>query len=180
MSRQHKNGIGLLILLAVIVCAFFLVNPLFRFSCSRIFLHDFMGMDHTMLTPGVFFSEHGIARMLPLMLMFLMWGAVSLWAYHDAEQRGHSGLLWGLFVFVGNIIGLIIYLIVRSSPEDTALSAGPASTAPCPRCAHPVQKTYVACPHCGTSLTQKCAHCEKPVELDWKVCPYCGQDLTAQ
>ena len=94
MSRQQKNGIGLLILLAVIVCAFFFVNPLFRFSCSRVFLHDFIGMDHTMLTPGVFFSDYGMARMLPLMLMFIMWGAVALWTYHDADRRGHSGLLW--------------------------------------------------------------------------------------
>jgi DNA-directed RNA polymerase subunit RPC12/RpoP len=104
-----------------------------------------------------------------------LWGAVALWVYHDAERRKHSGLLWGLFVFIGNIIGLIIYLIVRASSPDTSSALAPATAAKCPNCAKPIQNTYVACPHCGINLAKKCAHCGKHAELDWKVCPYCGQ-----
>lgn len=179
MSQREKNTFGLFILLAVILCAFFLVNPLFRFSCSRIFMHDFLGADPSVWAPGLFLTDHAIARMVPLLVMFLLWGAVALWVYHDAERRGHSGLLWGLFAFVGNIIGLIVYLIVRASSTSPAAfaTAPPVPTTKCPSCAGPIQSSYVACPHCGVNLITKCAQCGKRAEPEWKVCPYCGQTM---
>lgn len=180
MSRQDKNWLGLTVLLLVILAAFFLVNPLFRFSCSRVFMHDFLGIAHDTVPPIMVFTDHGIARLMPLLLMFLLWGAVALWVYHDAERRKHSGLLWGLFVFIGNIIGFIIYLIVRTSSADTSPTLATAVTAKCPSCAQPIQNTYVACPHCGINLVKKCADCGKNMELNWKVCPYCGQAVNDQ
>jgi hypothetical protein len=177
MATRKKDSFGLFILIAVIIAAFFWLNPFFRFSCSRVFLHDFFGLGHDMLTPGIIFTDFNLVRMVPLALMFFICAAVALWVYHDAERRGHSGLLWGLFVFVGNIIGLIIYLIVRSSPEDRGASVLAPATSPCPSCGQPVQKTYVACPHCGTNLAKKCASCGRNTDLDWKVCPYCGQTI---
>jgi hypothetical protein len=175
MSRQDKNWFGLAVLLLVILAAFFLVNPLFRFSCSQVFLHDWLGVAHNGGPPMLFLADHSIARFVPLLIMFLIWGAVALWVYHDAERRNHSGLLWGLFVFIGNILGLIIYLIVRVSSSDTSTDLSAA--AKCPNCAKPIQATYVACPHCGVNLAKKCAHCGKHAELDWKVCPYCGRAM---
>jgi len=44
----------------------------------------------------------------------ILWGAVLLWVYRDAEHRGMSGILWLLLVLIGNVIGLLIYAIVRS------------------------------------------------------------------
>jgi predicted RNA-binding Zn-ribbon protein involved in translation (DUF1610 family) len=163
----------------VILVAFLFVTPAFRFSCSRMFLHDFLGMDSGTMTTGMFFNEHSIIRMVPLLIMSALWAAIALWTYYDAEKRGMSGLLWGLLVFFGLFIGLIIYLIVRStSGPETAVA--PAQPAKCPSCAKPVQSAFVACPHCGTSLSHKCGHCGKQAEQDWRVCPYCGESMDGQ
>ena len=177
MSQQSKNTFGLVLLVVVILVAFLFLTPAFRFSCSRVFMHDILGMDTTLFAPGTFFSDFGIARFLPLLVMFVLWGAVSVWVYQDAERRGYSGLLWGLFVFIGNIIGLIIYLIIRASSTDLTFAPFPGRSDKCPNCSRPVRKSFVACPHCGTDLISKCGQCEKKIEPDWRICPYCGQNL---
>jgi len=177
MSRKNSNKLGLVVFLLVILAAFALVNPMFRFSCSRVMMHDFLGMHPGDATSGVFLWNPGLSRVVPLTLMFFLWAAVALWAYRDAERRNHNGLLWGLFVFVGNIVGLIIYLILRSSSPETTATLVPAAAAQCPSCAGPTQKSYVACPHCGAKLSKECSQCGKRVEEDWKVCAYCGNSL---
>jgi hypothetical protein len=170
--------LGLAILVLVFLAAFTFINPMFRFSCSRMLMHDFLGLESGAGT-AMLFHHDGIARMVPLLIMSVLWAAVALWTYYDAERRGMSGLLWGLLVFFGSIVGLIIYLIVRSTsgPETDLV---PAHTAKCPSCAKPVQSAFVACPHCGTSLSKKCGHCGKQAEPDWRVCPYCGESINGQ
>jgi DNA-directed RNA polymerase subunit RPC12/RpoP len=177
MSRKNSNAAALTILVLVILAAFFLVNPLFRYSCSRVFMHDFLGMHSGDMTSGIFLWDSALTRFVPLTLMFVLWAAVALWVYRDAERRNHNGLLWGLFVFIGNIIGLIVYLILRSSAPETSTSLAPAATAKCPNCAGPIQSAYVACPHCGVRLSKNCSQCGKRAELDWKVCPHCGHAM---
>jgi RNA polymerase subunit RPABC4/transcription elongation factor Spt4 len=177
MSPQKKSSGGLAILVLVIAAAFLLITPFFRFSCSRVMLHDFFGMHPGELSSDLLLYDLGVARLIPLIIMFVLTAAVSLWVYRDAERRNHNGLLWGLFVFLGSVIGLIIYLIVRATDSETPVAQAPTSTAACPSCHKPVQNTYVACPYCGSNLSQKCAHCGKPAELDWKVCPYCGESM---
>jgi len=174
-QKQKKYSSGLVVLLIVIFLAFFLVMPFFGFSCSRVFHHAFVGAYSDMPGPGLFFINPGFALLAPLVVMFVLWTAVTLWVYRDAERRNHNGLLWGLFVFIGNVIGLIVYLIVRTS--STAVPEAQPAAANCPGCGRPVQSVYVACPYCGTSLSKKCAHCGKPAEPDWKVCPYCGHAI---
>ena len=44
MSRKNSNTLGLVVFLLVILAAFTLVNPMFRFICSRVMMHDFLGM----------------------------------------------------------------------------------------------------------------------------------------
>ena len=180
MSHQSRDRLGLAILVVIILAAVVFVNPFFRYSCSRVVMHDFLGMEHGHLTTGPFFSIHEFAYGLPLLVMLFLWGALALWVYHDAERRGNSGLLWGLFVFFGNFIGLIIYLIVRSTSTEPAHGHLTGGAATCPSCAKPIQNTYVACPHCGTSLAKKCASCGNRAEMDWKVCPHCGKPLNGQ
>ena len=180
MTNKDSNKTGLIILAVVILAAFFFVNPIFTFSCSRVFMHDFLGMHPGDMTRGLYVSNYGLGRFIPLTIMFFLWAAVTVWVYRDAERRNHNGLLWGLFVFVGNIIGLIIYLILRSSSPETSAPFVPAAAGQCPGCGGPVQKSYVACPHCGVKLSRNCSHCGKSAESDWKVCPYCGQALDGQ
>jgi RNA polymerase subunit RPABC4/transcription elongation factor Spt4 len=104
---------------------------------------------------------------------------VLIWVYRDAEKRGMSGILWLLLVLIGNVIGLLIYAIVRSETpirrraEDGASEVCRPSAA-CPGCGKPVTPGHAFCPYCGRSLKNACPSCGKPVEAGWKVCPACG------
>jgi hypothetical protein len=119
----------------------------------------------------------GNAFLFTLPLAFLvLWIFVLVWVYRDAEQRGMSGILWMLLVLIGNIIGLIIYLIVRSESGHRP-PATPSHNGKCPSCGKDVGGAYAYCPYCGTSLKPVCPSCKKPVNRDWKVCPNCGTSL---
>ena len=139
--------------------------------------------------PSVSGFFHGFGAMGRFALFLLpvafivLWGAVLIWVYRDAEKRGMSGILWLLLVLIGNVIGLLIYAIVRSEtpvrrPAQGG-AAGPVCCPPeaCPGCSKPVTPGYAFCPHCGRSLKKTCPVCGKPVEEGWKVCPSCGASL---
>jgi hypothetical protein len=119
-------------------------------------------------------------------IFFLIWIAVIIWVYRDAEERKMSGVLWALLVFIGNLIGLIIYLIVRQdhpipARNKAALAAAESLTSlSCPNCQKPVEKTFTYCPHCGAELQPVCRNCGKPAESAWKVCPHCGAQLKTE
>jgi len=107
---------------------------------------------------------------------FVIWILVIIWVYRDAERRGMNGVLWALLVFIGNLVGLLIYLILRS---DSARGA-PVERAirTCPKCQKSVSPAFVYCPHCGASMQNDCPSCGKKVEEEWIVCPHCGEKLT--
>jgi hypothetical protein len=127
------------------------------------------------------------------LLFVVIWFVIVLWVYRDAERRRMSGLLWALLVFIGNLVGLLIYLIVRQdhpvcdepagsptlSPPSAPAVAGKKPSA-CPACQKPVETGFVYCPHCGASLQKTCPSCGKPKETDWKVCPHCGTPLKSE
>lgn len=101
---------------------------------------------------------------------------VALWLYRDAEGRGMGGLLWVLvlvaagflFPFVGGVVVLVIYLVVRMehpvgavpvgappvppppppAPEP-AISAAPAA---CKTCGAPARPGAAFCANCGAKL----------------------------
>jgi putative flippase GtrA len=64
---------------------------------------------------------------IAILIIFIM---VAIWVYRDAESKGQSGVLWLIVVLVGSIIGLIVYLIVRSGWPDRPPNIGYQ----CPRC----------------------------------------------
>jgi hypothetical protein len=111
--------------------------------------------------------------LLPLALLAL-WIFVCIWVYRDAQERGMNGVLWALLVFIGHVIGLIIYLIVRS---EQAKRPQAACCEKCPSCGTEVRTGYTFCPHCGKPMRAVCPNCKKPVQAEWKVCPHCGASL---
>jgi len=119
------------------------------------------------------------------LFFFIIWIAIIVWVYKDAERRGMSGVLWALLVFIGNLIGLLIYLIVRQDHVPTASGQttipAPATktttSKTCPSCQKPVEKDFTFCPHCGAAIQQVCRACGKPTDAAWKVCPLCGAQL---
>jgi hypothetical protein len=47
-------------------------------------------------------------------IMFVIWILIAVWVYRDAKERGMSGGVWVLVVLLLGIIGLIVYLVVRT------------------------------------------------------------------
>ena len=98
-----------------------------------------------------------------------------VWVYRDAERKGMNGILWALLVFIGNLIGLLIYLIVRTDTFPEQRSTETSQT--CSNCQETVAPTFVFCPNCGVRLQAECPGCKKPIEEEWQVCPHCGKKL---
>lgn len=169
----------LLILLAVII--FFLVirmTPLILAPFGVFmpgFFHFFKDWDfgHFGFSPASFVK---FSTSLFSLALLILWIFVIIWVYRDAERRGMNGILWALLVFIGNLIGLLIYLIVRSGnlPREQIVQ----KTVKCPSCQKEVAETHLFCPHCGNRLRSVCPKCQKPVEKDWQVCPHCGEKLS--
>jgi len=88
-------------------------------------------------------------------VMFIIWIAIGVWMYRDAEKRGKSGALWLIIGLLFGIIGLIIWLIVRP-PEPSFYEKKAAGE----------EKKERICPSCGRSIP-----------FDAKVCPYCGKNF---
>ena len=82
-------------------------------------------------------------------LYLIVWIIVSLIVAHDARKRGMSEVGWFCAVFFLGLIGLIIYLVVRSRVVIP-----------------PGQRRY--------QTRRICRFCGRTLESEWLVCPYCG------
>jgi len=93
-----------------------------------------------------------------VVIAFLVIGLLlCIWVYRDAQKRGMNGALWLIIVLLANIIGLIIYLVVRE-PETAKKAIRPyPSPAPFPTAQH--------CRFCGDALSP-----------DARFCPRCGKE----
>ena len=119
----------------------------------------------------------GFAGFLALAAL-IVWVAIMVWVYKDAEKRGMSGVVWGLVVFFVHFIGLLIYFLVRANHPATVKSAGPEPPSqPCPKCGKSVDQNHAFCPACGEQLRRTCPKCGKEIQPGWKSCPYCAQKL---
>lgn len=108
----------------------------------------------------VFFLIFACVFAIPILL--------AIYVYKDAKMRNMDAVLWTIVVLiVPGFIGLIIYLIVRSSSTNIS----------CPKCQRPVSHEYTHCPYCGEPLKRYCPSCNSPVENEWKTCPKCGSEL---
>ena len=126
----------------------------------------------------------GIAGLsLGALAIFAFLIAILVWVYRDAEKRGMNGVLWALVVFVGHLVGLVIYLIVRSDhPVRAPATGGPSPTPParpqnCRQCGKMVNQDHAFCPYCGGRTEAVCPKCAKPIEKGWLACPSCGEKL---
>ena len=54
------------------------------------------------------------------LVMLGIWIAITVWAYRDAQARGENGVLWAVIVFFLGLIGLVIWLVVRSNKPRLA------------------------------------------------------------
>lgn len=182
-----NNGKTIALVIIIVILALFAFRSVFFLLPFGVLPGISRSVGH--LGPSLSGWFHGFGAIGRIALFFLpaafivLWGAVLIWVYRDAEKRGMSGILWLLLVLIGNVIGLLIYAIVRSeTPVRRQTQAGGAGAACCPPetcagCGKPLAPGYVFCPYCGKSLKAVCPVCGKPVDEDWKACPACGANL---
>lgn len=107
-----------------------------------------------------------LTSLIPSVLMgafILLVGYV--WA--DAKRRGMNAVLWVLLaIFIPNLIGIILYFILREPLP-----------VPCPSCEAPVGKDLACCASCGTAVRPACPQCHRPSESGWTHCGHCGAAL---
>lgn len=112
--------------------------------------------------------------MIWTVLMIVILGvvvAMAIYVAKDAKANNMNAVLWVLIViFVPNFLGLVIYLIVRSSS---------AKKSACYQCGKQVENDYSICPFCKAELTMHCRGCDKVLSTEWNSCPYCGQEVAA-
>lgn len=114
-----------------------------------------------------FFGLIGLVCVAIWVILFIV---IAIWVYRDAESRGMSGALWLIIVILAGLIGLIIYLIVRSDrpqypyqqqpylqPPPAYAQAPPPAQAPpatrfCSNCGAGLPPGANACPRCGARV----------------------------
>lgn len=110
-----------------------------------------------------------IPILIILTLIIALMVSIGVFVYRDAPVHGMDPLVWTLIaVLVPNLIGFIIYLVVRSNNKNNLQ---------CPGCNKSVKNDYLKCPYCGAMLKETCTSCGKAVNPDWKSCPYCSSEL---
>lgn len=88
-----------------------------------------------------------------VLIWFIIFIAIAIWVYKDAEKRGSSGALWLILVILLGIIGIIIWLIVRP-PIGGKPGQQPGTGRMCPNCGRPIPMDAQVCPYCGKQFGQ--------------------------
>jgi predicted RNA-binding Zn-ribbon protein involved in translation (DUF1610 family) len=106
---------------------------------------------------------------VPIFIAFFFYLLLIGYIAGDSRRRGMRPVLWVLLAFfIPNMIGIILYFILR----NPLLRA-------CPQCGTKSAATFAFCPSCGAALSDACPSCRSAVEPGWSHCPKCGTALRA-
>jgi len=115
--------------------------------------------DTSMLPKGGQIALGLFAATIPAIYVLLLG-----YIHGDARRRRMRHIVWTLLaIFIPNLIGVILYFILRD-PMPVF----------CPSCGAAVKSTYAFCPQCAAALRPTCPQCKRPVEHTWSHCPNCG------
>ena len=104
---------------------------------------------------------------LLFLLILGIFAAIAVFVYRDAPKRGMNRWMWvTIATYAPNLIGLIVYVIVRNNYGTRCLN-----------CGKHIKSDFEVCPYCGNKLDLSCKNCGRQVSAEWKVCPYCKKDL---
>ena len=120
-------------------------------------------------------------------LLAAFWVGLIIWTWRDIRSRSadiFAALLAVLLVAVFNVIGLLIYILVRPKQtlaeqydralEEEILLQELEQSPTCHNCGRPVKSDWQYCPYCEAELKRPCPQCGYLLEPDWKRCPKCG------
>lgn len=118
--------------------------------------------------------------------VLVLWISVLVWTYRDIRDRSRDAafqVVAVLLVLVFNLLGWLIYLILRPSEtlseayarslEEEALLQELEEQGICPSCKRYVTGEFIICPFCRTQLKEPCGKCGRPLSFNWAACPYC-------
>jgi len=118
--------------------------------------------------------------------VLVLWISVLVWTYRDIRDRSRDAafqVVAVLLVLVFNLLGWLIYLILRPSEtlseayarslEEEALLQELEEQGICPSCKRYVTSEFIICPFCRTQLKEPCTNCGRPLNFNWTACPYC-------
>jgi Double zinc ribbon len=147
------------------------------------------------MTFALFGIEDGslnLAVNLLILVLVVFWLALVYWTWADARRRVSDPVLITtatVLSLVVPFIGTVIYTILRP-PEFLAdarerevetqaseLRMRHLTVQSCPRCEHPIERTWLRCPDCQHRLKDPCRSCSRPVDPRWSICPYCETPL---
>lgn len=129
-----------------------------------------------------------LAVNLLILVLVVVWLSLVYWTFADARRRVADPVLVTTATAVSLLIpflGTVIYTILRP-PEFLAdvrereietqaseLRMRHLTAQSCPRCEHPIERSWLRCPECQHRLKDPCRSCNRPVDPRWSVCPYC-------
>ena len=140
---------------------------------------------------GIEDGSLNLAVNLLLLVLVVVWLSLVYWTFADARRRVADPVLVGTATVASLIpfIGTIVYTILRP-PEFLAdarerevetqaseLRMRHLTAQSCPRCEHPIERSWLRCPECQHRLKDPCVSCNRPVDPRWALCPYCETPL---
>lgn len=133
-----------------------------------------------------------LAVNLLLLVLVVVWLALVYYTFADARRRIADPVLVTTATLISLLIpfiGTVVYAILRP-PEFLAdvrereletqaseLRMRHLTAQSCPRCEHPIERSWLRCPECQHRLKDPCRSCNRPVDPRWAVCPYCETPL---
>ncbi|HYM40044.1 MAG TPA: zinc ribbon domain-containing protein [Thermoplasmata archaeon] len=120
-----------------------------------------------------------IAAIASLVIFIL----IAVWVYRDAQTRGMDGNIWaiafvlaGFFLpFVGGLVVLIVYLIVRAErPVMYPVGVPAAPYAGPPTYPPPAPPPGAPRVQAAPPASLRCRSCGTPLNPGAAFCPYCG------
>ena len=129
-------------------------------------------------------------------LLAAFWVGLIIWTWRDIRARSSdifAALLAALLVAIFNVVGLLIYILVRPKHtlaeqydralEEEILLRELEQAPTCYNCGRPVQPDWQYCPYCEAELKHPCPQCGYLLQPEWKRCPKCGapaEDFTSK
>jgi len=143
---------------------------------------------------GIEDGSINLAVNLLILVLVVVWLSLVYWTWADARRRVADPILVATATAASLIpfIGTIVYTILRP-PEFLAdarerevetqaseLRMRHLTAQSCPRCEHPIERSWLRCPECQHRLKDPCISCNRPVDPRWAVCPYCETPLRSE
>ena len=140
---------------------------------------------------GIDDGSLNLAINLVILVLVVVWLSLVYWTWADARRRVGDPILVTTATVASLVpfIGTVVYTILRPpeylddvrerevETQASELRMRHLAAQSCPRCEHPIERTWLRCPECQHRLKDPCRSCNRPVDPRWSLCPYCETPL---